>query len=125
MAKIFLDTNSFIDSVHRAPEKKTLQFLEGHIAYTSVLSFHIYCYVYKIKVPNAKVLAQKEKFQIIDFSENVLDRALSGPTLDFEDNIQLHSAAEAQCDFFLTSDKKLLEMKFFGKAKIVSPESLL
>lgn len=33
---------------------------------------------------------------------------------------QLHSAAEAECDYFLTSDKKLLAMKFFGKTRIVS-----
>ncbi len=119
MAKIFLDTNCFIDSIHRSPEEDILELLENHTPYISSLSFHIYCYVYKLKIPNLKISAQKEKFHIVDFSESILDRALNGPTADFEDNIQLHSAAEAECDFFFTRDKKLLDMKFFGKTKIV------
>lgn len=118
MAKIFLDTNYFIDSVHRTPEKEILQSLENNIIYISPLSVHIYCYIFKIKIPNHTVVVQKEKFQMVDFSEDMLDRALQGPTTDFEDNIQLHSAAEAECDILLTADKKLLGMKFFGKVKI-------
>lgn len=64
MAKVFPDTNIFVDALHRAPEKQILENLE--------------------------------------------------------DNIQLHSAAEAECDFFLTSDDKLLKIKFFGKTEIKS-----
>ena len=120
MAKVFLDTNYFIDAIHRKPEKQILEKLESNIIYTSALSFHIYCYSFKIKIPNKKVDLQKEKFQIINFSEDILDSALEGPTADLEDNIQLHSAAEAECDLFLTEDKKLLNMKFFGKVRIAS-----
>lgn len=119
MAKVFLDTNYFIDAIHRRPEKQILEYLVGHVIYSSTLSFHIYCYVYKIKLPNEKVSAQKEKFQIVDFSEGVLERSLNGPTKDFEDNIQLHSAAESECDFFLTNDRRMLAMGFFGKVQIV------
>ncbi|HUD45024.1 MAG TPA: type II toxin-antitoxin system VapC family toxin [Patescibacteria group bacterium] len=118
MAKIFLDTNYFIDSVHRKPEEEILESLENNIIYISPLSIHIYCYVFKIKIPDSRVVAQKEKFQIVEFSEDLLDRSLQGPTNDFEDNVQLHSAAEAECDIFLTEDKKLLDMKFFGKVKL-------
>ena len=46
--------------------------------------------------------------------------SLDGPTKDLEDNIQLHSAAKTEADFFLTNDKKLLKMKFFGKMRIVT-----
>lgn len=49
---------------------------------------------------------------------------MEGPTKDLEDNIQLHSAAEAESDIFLTADKKLVDMKFFGKTQIISPENL-
>lgn len=119
MAKIFLDTNVFIDAVHRKPEKKILDKLIGHIPYISTLSLHIYCYTYKIKIPNKKLDTQRDKFQLVDFSSNILDKCLQGPTKDLEDNIQLHSAAEAECDFFLTSDVKLLNLKFFGKVQIV------
>lgn len=58
-------------------------------------------------------------FNIIDLDKDILDKALESPTKDLEDNIQLHSAAEAECDYFLTEDKGLLKMKFFGKTKIV------
>ena len=120
MAKVFLDTNYFIDAIHRKPEKQILDNLEGNIICASTLSFHIYCYAFKIKIPNEKVTLQKEKFYIVDFSENLLNKAFEGPTIDLEDNIQLHSAAEAECDLFLTNDEKLLDLKFFGKTQVVS-----
>lgn len=120
MAKVFLDTNYFIDAIHRKPETQILDSLESFIVLISTLSFHIYCYVFKIKIPDSRVLAQRGKFQVVDFSDNILEKSLSGPTKDFEDNVQLHSAAEAMCDFFLTSDRDLLTMQFFGKTKITS-----
>lgn len=118
MARVFLDTNYFIDTVHRKPEKQILDHLLGHIPFISALSLHIYCYSYKIKIPNLKIISQKEKFQIVDFSSNILEKSLNGPTVDLEDNIQLHSAIESECDIFLTEDKKLLDLKFFGKIKL-------
>lgn len=124
MAKIFLDTNVFIDALHRKPQQQTSEVLEGHSPYISTLSVHIYCYIFKIKLPNASVAAQIGNFLIEDFSESILDRALEGPTTDFEDNVQLHSSAEADCDFFVTRDEKLLQMKFFGKMQIINPGNL-
>lgn len=118
MVRAFLDTNYFIDAIHRKPEENILESLLDYSVYVSPLSFHIYCYIYKIKIPNKKVSAHKDKFSLVELSDRILQNALQGPTSDFEDNIQLHSAAEANCDFFLTSDQKLLEMKFFGKVRI-------
>jgi predicted nucleic acid-binding protein len=120
MAKIFLDTNYFIDALHRTPEKEILESLENNIIYISPLSVHIYCYIFKINTQKKSVIAQIEKFQLVDFSNDVVLRALQGPTSDFEDNVQLHSAANSECDLFLTEDKKLLKMKFFGKVKIAN-----
>ena len=57
-------------------------------------------------------------FTIISFNKIIVYKSLEGPTDDFEDNVQLHSAAEADCNVFLTSDKKIKELKFFGKVKI-------
>lgn len=119
MAKVFLDTNIFIDAIHRAPEKQILETLEGYVICVSTLSFHIYCYAFKIKIPNKQVTLQKEKFTIVDLSRNILDKALIGPTRDLEDNIQLHSASQADCDIFLTIDAKLINSKFFGKVQIL------
>ena len=120
MAKVFLDTNYFIDALHRKPEKEILDSLENNIIYISPLSLHILCYIFKINVIDTSLITQIDKFQLIDFSDDVAMRALQGPTSDFEDNVQLHSAANAECDIFLTEDKKILDMKFFGKIKIAN-----
>ena len=120
MAKIFLDSNYLIDALHRKPEKEILDSLENNSIYISPLSVHIYCYIFKINIKVKPILAQVDKFQLVDFSEDVVIRALEGPTPDFEDNVQLHSAANAQCDVFLTEDKELLKMKFFGKVRITN-----
>jgi predicted nucleic acid-binding protein len=120
MAKIFLDTNYFIDALHRRPEKELLESLENNVIYISPLSVHIYCYVYKINVKTMSIAEQINKFQQVDLSDDVVTRALQGPTADFEDNVQLHSAADTDCTLFLTADKKLLEMKFFGKVKLAN-----
>lgn len=120
MTRIFLDTNYFIDAIHRKPEKEVLSSLQNSIVYISPLSIHIYCYLFKLKIPNTIVSSQIEKFQVIELSEYIVKRSLEGPTIDFEDNIQLHSAAETECDMFLTEDKKLVGMKFFGKMKLSS-----
>jgi predicted nucleic acid-binding protein len=120
MAKIFLDTNYFIDALHRKPEKEILESLENNSIYISPLSVHIYCYIFKINIKDTLISEYINKFELIDFSEDVVMRALIGPTSDFEDNVQLHSAANAQCDLFLTEDKKLLEMKFFGKVRVTN-----
>ena len=120
MAKIFLDTNYFIDIIGRNPREEVIKSLLNHSLFISPLSFHIYCYIFKIKIPNESTLEQKDEFQVVEFSEDILNRSLQGPTTDFEDNVQLHSAADADCDVFLTEDKKLMGMKYFGKVKINS-----
>ena len=104
MARIFLDTNIFIDAIHRKPEKKIQESLIGQILYISPFSIGIYCYLYKVKTPNVILSAQIKKFHLLELSDSICDKALKGPTDDFEDNIQLHSAAEAECDLFLTAE---------------------
>lgn len=119
MARVFLDANYFIGLANRTPETE-VDILDGQKGYISALSCHILCYVNKIKIPDNKIRSFAEDFLIINLSDSIVQKAFDGPTIDMEDNIQLHSAAEAECDYFLTSDKKLLAMKFFGKAKIVN-----
>ena len=118
MAKVFLDANYFIGLVNRTPETE-VNILDDQRGYISALSCHILCYVNKIKIPDKKIQSFAQDFFIISLSDLIIQNAFDGPTIDLEDNIQLHSAAEAECDYFLTSDEKLLKMKFFGKTKIV------
>lgn len=118
MARVFLDTNIFIDLVHRRPDLRVADSLESKNVFVSVLSYHIFFYLYKIKPPYTKKL-EEQFLAKLDLTENILEKSFVGPTQDLEDNIQLHSAVEAEADYFFTNDKEILNMKFFGKMKIV------
>lgn len=117
MAKLFIDANLLFDISERNPAQRNV--LSGHSVYVSPLSYHILFYIYKYKVPNQAIIEHKNELQIVDLTEKILTNALRGPTPDLEDNIQLHSAAESECDCFLTNDKDLLKMTYFGKTRIV------
>lgn len=119
MVKVFLDANVFIDSC--TPRSSfNLKDLKSYSLVISTLSVHIYVYSYKIKMPLRSLQDHLENFFQISLDQKILDLALQAPMKDLEDNIQLHSAAQADCDIFLTNDKKLLDLKFFGKMKILS-----
>ena len=123
MAKVFVDTNCFIGLANRIAEIDSY-VLDTHQALVSTLSCHILFYVNKEKTPNQKLNSFIGDFNLVDLTTKILLKALHGPTDDLEDNIQLTSAAENDCDFFMTLDRKLLKMKYFGKTRIVSPENL-
>lgn len=118
MARVFLDVNKLIDVLENR-DPGVSEGLLGHEVFISPLSVHILCYLYKRKMPDSVLSDRVVKFLLVDFGEKILMRGMEGPVEDFEDNVQLHSGAEAGCDIFLTNDKKLLEMKFFGKMKMV------
>lgn len=118
MARVFLDTNFYIDITKRAKEK--WKSLGENLLFISPLSTHILFYARKLKVPDQEVNELQKQFGIVPLTKIILDKALMGPTNDLEDNIQLHSGAEAECDFFLTGDENLLDLKFFGKMQILS-----
>lgn len=119
MAKVFFDTNFLIQFYSKKPPIDPVVF-EKYDLFVSTLSYHILAYLQKIKIPNKELIELMDGFLVVDFEQKILKLALSGPTSDLEDNVQLHCAAEAGCDYFLTHDQKLLNMKFFGKAAIVS-----
>ncbi len=119
MANIYLDANILISIVEKRKET-TFEHYVGHNLFVSPLSFHILVYLYKYKIPNEKLANLKEILICIPFNKAITLNALKGPTKDFEDNVQLHSAAEGECDIFLTEDKDILKMKFFGKMRILS-----
>lgn len=117
MAKIFLDANFFIELVESRKEIN-LELFKGHQLFTSVLSVHIFCYVYKKRIPAKKLSKLVSYFNIITSDAVVVQKSLIGPTNDFEDNLQLHSAAKEDCEYFLTNDKQILKLGFFGKVRI-------
>ena len=123
MAKVFLDANIFIDIIEKRASIAIEDFRE-HILFISPLSIHILTYTYKYKIPDKKLDGLEKLYNLVAYDLPIVLNSLTGPTNDFEDNVQLHSAAQTDCDFFLTSDVKLLKLKFFGKVKIESGLSL-
>jgi len=107
-----------MDLVFRKPS--FIKTINDSTLHGSPLSVHILFYTQKIKIPTPKISKLLSKIVYVDLSSKILKHSLSGPTSDLEDNIQLHSAVEANCDIFLTSDKKLLKMGYFGKTRISS-----
>lgn len=118
MARVFLDANILIDLLEKRGQVSQ-ESLNDHEVFVSPLSIHISAYITKRKIPNSELTAIMDDFTVTIFDEHICNKALQSPTTDFEDNVQLHSAAEAECDFFLTNDKQILNMKFFGKTKIL------
>lgn len=118
MARVFLDTNYFIDVLQRNTEKG--EQLDGQEVFSSPLSYHILSYIHRLHVPNEMLIRSTKNMTIVPFDERILHKSLQGPTNDLEDNVQLNSSAQEDCDYFLTNDRKLLNMKFFGKMMIVS-----
>ncbi len=119
MARVYLDANILIDLVEKRGQI-TSKDLQIHQTFISPLSIHILMYVTKRKIPYPRLKHIISQFGQVIFDWTLTDKALSGPTSDFEDNVQLQSSAEADCDYFLTADQELLDMKFFGKVRVVS-----
>lgn len=119
MAKVFLDTNVFIDLVEKRKSIDRKQLIT-HALFLSPLSIHILTYLYKYRIPDKRLADVDKFFKLIPLSTRLTIKALNGPTSAFEDNIQLNSADEADCDIFLTNDAKLLKLKFFGKTELKS-----
>jgi len=93
--------------------------LSEHRVFISPLSYHIYVYTAKKRVPDSFLIESLQDITIVDLTSDILLKALHQPTTDLEDNIQLHSASISRCDYFLTSDKQLLKMKYYGQVEIV------
>lgn len=116
---MFTDANIFIDILVRKKDS-LVRNLEGHTLCASPLSLHILLYVFKYSIPNKIAENASKIFVFVPWISSITNQALIGPTKDFEDNVQLHSAAAGECDFFLTNDSNLLDLKFFGKTKMIS-----
>lgn len=120
MAKVFLDANIFIDIAENRGNNMLINDLDRHTVFISSLSLSILFYITKYSVPSHKINNLAESMAIVSFDGKISKNSMSGPTKDFEDNIQLHSSAEAECDVLLTNDKNLLKLTYFGKTHITS-----
>lgn len=119
MARIFLDSNFVIETVGLRKSEIESENLGSHEVFISPLTIHIVCYAFKRRIPDEIISGFVNQVHVVDLARRLVELALSGPTDDFEDNIQLHSATVADADYFLTHDQELLEIGYFGKTKIV------
>lgn len=119
MARVFLDANILIDLIEKRGTISPDQ-LKPHNLFVSTLSAHILMYITKRKVPDSKIMETLNDLSLVDFNHSVCRKSLTGPTSDFEDNVQLHCASNVDSDLFLTGDKQILAMKFFGKTRILA-----
>lgn len=120
MARVFVDANYFIYFVNRSPDTDDPELFHSHQLFVSALTCHILYYVNKIKVPDLATISFISDFNLINLGSKIINVSMQGPTNDMEDNIQLHSAVDADCDYFLTNDKKLLRLGYFGKTRILN-----
>jgi len=120
MAKIFLDVNILVDIVHRGIQ---YDIEVKHIYYISPLTIHVLIYLSRNKKKEF-IKRIVSKLNIIDFTESIAIKALEGPVKDYEDNVQLHSATQKDCELFYTKDKELLHLGYFGAVKIIDPTVL-
>jgi predicted nucleic acid-binding protein len=118
MAKIFIDTNIFID-ILTDRSKINLEAFDNHELCLSILSIHIATYLLKIEIPDKIFNNVVDSCNTIGMSAEIYTLASQGPTKDLEDNMQLHSCVQNDCEYFLTNDKELLKMIYFGKTKII------
>lgn len=119
MSAIFLDTNYFISLLEPRGIAQLEQY-EGEALFISALSIHILAYVYKRKMPDQQLAQISDYYTVVALTGEIALRAAQGPTADFEDNLQLHSAVAAGCRHFLTQDKKLLKQRYFGSLEILA-----
>jgi len=114
MANTFLDVNKLVDIIDGGGEAG----LKRYELVVSSISWHIVSYLKKWKIPSKELKKLFGVLVSIEMSNEIVKKAMIGPTDDFEDNVQLYSAIEGECEYFLTLDKKLLKLKHFGKMKI-------
>lgn len=123
MAKYFIDTNFFMRS-YEGLFLDSLSKIANHELYISALTVHITCYVHAISLPNTAFTEHLSYFTLLPMTNSAVVASLAGPTPDYEDNLQLVTAAQNHIPVFVTLDKKLLKLQKHLNTAIISPEML-
>ena len=138
--KIFLDTNVVMDylvQVGRPNCEATNQLLSAikqHpwlVAYISVQSLTDCAFFFTKKSMTSNDYYLSPIRSLISFvrlrpmMEQNAYEALSGEFSDFEDEMQLRCAIDAECAYFITGDKEILEHQPFKLIKAMHPAEFL
>ncbi len=108
--KVFLDTNCIIDLIQqRDPNvdyvEKVLKYRTYPVPSISAPTVTNAYYITKYKNQQLYQIFIN-KFSIIPLDENLINQAFGLNMKDFEDAIQLVSALKANCNYFITWNKK-------------------
>jgi predicted nucleic acid-binding protein len=133
MRKIFLDTNVILDLLaerhpYYDPIAKivTLADRKELFLLTSPISFTTTEYVLTKFESKASALLKLQKFsilcQVADANQETIDKSLFSGFSDFEDAVQYFCALQADCEVFLTRNRKDFKQ---AAIPILTPEEFL
>lgn len=123
MVKYFLDTNFFMRSYEGTHLEALAKIAEAERC-ISALTIHITCYVHSISIPDKTLSKHLTFFTVLAINKQIISASLDGPTSDYEDNVQLNTAAYNNIPTFITLDTKLLKLKKYQNTAIISPDML-
>lgn len=126
--KVVLDTNILISAISFGGKPKEVLDLvleEKITASTSPILMAEFREVYRKKFP-----LLEEDFELtIKNIEDIFETTQPKETLDIlkdeDDNRVLEAAVEGQCQYIITGDKDLLDLKSFQGIKILTPDQFL
>lgn len=128
LVKVVLDTNILISAIAFGGKPKEVLDLvldEKIIALTSAILLAEFKEIYRKKFPMLK-----EDFELtIENIEEIFETVQPTKTLeilrDEDDNRVLEAAVEGKCQYIITGDKDLLDLKSFQGIKIVTADQFL
>ena len=136
--KVFLDTNVLIDVLSVA-ERPATEYsirifqeirnfkLEGIITVQSVVDA-AYAFRRDLRTQSLfrdRILQIKNYVNLESLNAFDLQDALLSGAPDFEDELQYYHAYNARCDYFITSDRKLLNRHNSSMMQICTPEEFV
>ena len=131
--KILVDVNVFIDVLTKranwAGSLRTLNLVrkspevEGWVSALTVPLLYFYrLRVVEEKQARTDAQAAVKGFQLVPLTQDIIDKALASALPDFQDNIQLTSAATIAADHLITRNKKHFQQSLLS---IMTPEEWL
>ncbi|MBI4089293.1 MAG: putative toxin-antitoxin system toxin component, PIN family [Candidatus Levybacteria bacterium] len=130
LVKIVLDTNVLVSAIHFGGKpRKILNLIEDPgsaiVAITSpiLLAELVETFIKKFNFDSEHT--EEIKAMIEESFELVYPKEELQVTRDNDDNRVLEAALEGKCNYIITGDKDLLDLKTFKNIKIVTPDVFL
>lgn len=111
--KVLIDTNILLDVVqrrapHHEPALRLWKLVEERvlIGFVSAISFNNIHYIVRKQAGSERardaVIAVRKTFEIVPLDEDIIDRAVASPAVDFEDAIQAAAAVRVSAAYIVT-----------------------